>query len=237
MDGRDFLGRGNDAIEARVTRELCEREYVIDALVTVEQVPRDAIDEAVPFDWSDHATFVAALERVDIAGIGGASLPSTELTGTLDVATRADAPRVVELTLDLKSPRLATTTLASLQASLDEAAERRHGPWLWVYHGPPEGPLAWTGSRFFGDPELPALMERHRPDVVLCGHIHQAPFVAGGAWHDRIGSTMLFNSGYQRGNIPAHVFLELDTEAHASWWSMAGEGEVAFAGSTAATPQ
>jgi N-acyl-D-amino-acid deacylase len=44
-----------------------QREYVIDALVTVEQVPRDAIDESVPFDWSDHASFVAALERVDTA--------------------------------------------------------------------------------------------------------------------------------------------------------------------------
>ena len=128
-------------------------------------------------------------------------------------------------------------TLASLQASLDAAAARRDGPWLWVYHGPPEGPLAWTGSRFCGDPELPGLVERHHPDVVLCGHIHQAPFVAGGAWHDRIGSTMLFNSGYQRGNIPAHVFLDLDAEATASWWSIAGEGEVSFAGSTAATPQ
>ena len=30
-----------------------QREYVIEALVTVEQVPRDVIDEAVPFDWTD----------------------------------------------------------------------------------------------------------------------------------------------------------------------------------------
>src|SRR4029079_4962929 len=30
-----------------------QREYVIEALVTVEQVPRDAIDDAVPFDWTD----------------------------------------------------------------------------------------------------------------------------------------------------------------------------------------
>jgi Icc-related predicted phosphoesterase len=120
-------------------------------------------------------------------------------------------------------------TLGRLQASLDAAAERRQGPWLWVYHGPPEGPLAWTGSTFYGDPELPGLLERHHPDVVLCGHIHQAPFVAGGAWYDRVDGTVLFNSGYQRGNIPAHVFLDLD-EATASWWSMAGEGEVSFAG-------
>jgi Icc-related predicted phosphoesterase len=124
------------------------------------------------------------------------------------------------------------STLGSLQASLDAAADRRRGPWLWVYHGPPEGPLAWTGSRFYGDPELPALLDRHHPDVVLCGHIHQAPFVAGGAWYDQVGATMLFNSGHQRGNIPAHVFLDLD-EGTASWWSMAAEGEVSFAGAAA----
>ena len=40
-----------------------QREYVIEALVTVEQVPRDAIDEAVPFNWSDHASYVDALEQ------------------------------------------------------------------------------------------------------------------------------------------------------------------------------
>jgi Icc-related predicted phosphoesterase len=127
-------------------------------------------------------------------------------------------------------------TLASLQGSLDEAAERRRGPWLWVYHGPPEGPLAWTGSKFYGDPELPALLDRHQPEVVLCGHIHQAPFVSGGAWFEQRGPTTLFNSGYQVGNIPAHVFLELD-ESVASWWSMAGEDEVSFATSGAAPAQ
>jgi Icc-related predicted phosphoesterase len=130
-------------------------------------------------------------------------------------------------------------TLASLQASLDATAAGREGPWLWVYHGPPEGPLAWTGSRFFGDPELPLLLDRHRPDVVLCGHIHQAPFVAGGAWFDQLGPTMLFNSGHQRGNIPAHVFLDLDASAAstATWWSMAGAGEVSFAAPVAAARQ
>ena len=44
-----------------------QREYVIEALVTVEQVPRDAIDEAVPFDWTDQASYVDALARVDTA--------------------------------------------------------------------------------------------------------------------------------------------------------------------------
>jgi len=40
-----------------------QREYVIDALVTVEQIPRDAIDEAVPFDWTDQESYVDALTR------------------------------------------------------------------------------------------------------------------------------------------------------------------------------
>jgi N-acyl-D-amino-acid deacylase len=44
-----------------------QREYVIEALVAVEQVPRDAIDEAVPFDWTDQASYVDALERVETA--------------------------------------------------------------------------------------------------------------------------------------------------------------------------
>jgi len=44
-----------------------QREYVIEALVTVEQVPRDAIDEAVPFDWADHTTYADALARVNTA--------------------------------------------------------------------------------------------------------------------------------------------------------------------------
>ncbi len=44
-----------------------QREYVIEALVTVEQVPREAIDEAVPFDWTDQATYVDALEHLETA--------------------------------------------------------------------------------------------------------------------------------------------------------------------------
>jgi Icc-related predicted phosphoesterase len=120
-------------------------------------------------------------------------------------------------------------TLARLEAVLDDASSRREGrPWLWVYHGPPEGPLSWTGSKHFGDPELPRLLELHRPDVVLCGHIHQAPFVPGGGWWEQRGSTTLFNSGYQRGQLPAHVFLDLD-DGTASWRSLEGAEDVSFA--------
>jgi Icc-related predicted phosphoesterase len=118
-------------------------------------------------------------------------------------------------------------TLARLEAALAEAAERRSGPWLWAYHGPPEGPLAWTGSRHYGDPELPRLLEQHRPDVVLCGHIHQAPFVDGGAWAEQRGPTWLFNSGHERGQVPAHVEIDLAART-ARWSSSRGSDELAL---------
>jgi Icc-related predicted phosphoesterase len=127
-------------------------------------------------------------------------------------------------------------TLALLEQGLAQAAAQRQGPWLWAYHGPPEGPLAWTGSKHYGDPELPRLIEEHRPDIVLCGHIHQAPFVDGGAWSEQRGATWLFNSGHQRGEIPAHVFLDLDRGA-AQWWSFQGSGEVSFGAAGSDTGQ
>ena len=39
------------------------RDYVVESLVTVEQIARDAIDAAVPFDWDDLASYVARLTR------------------------------------------------------------------------------------------------------------------------------------------------------------------------------
>jgi hypothetical protein len=118
-------------------------------------------------------------------------------------------------------------TLQRLDAVLEEAAAQRTGPWMWVYHGPPEGPLSWTGSKHHGDPELPRLLEQHHPDLVLCGHIHEAPHVPGGGWAERRGSSMLFNGGALRGQIPSHIVLDLD-ERTATWWSFDGEGRVSF---------
>ncbi len=116
-------------------------------------------------------------------------------------------------------------SLARMEASLAVAAAQRSGRWLWVYHGPPEGPLSWTGSRHFGDPELPRLLDQLHPDVVLCGHIHQAPYVDGGAWFEQRNGTWLFNSGFQAGPIPAHVLLDLSA-GRAEWWSLQGQGTI-----------
>ena len=115
-------------------------------------------------------------------------------------------------------------TLGVLEGVL--AAEvTRPDRWVWVWHGPPEGPLAWTGSRHHGDPELPRLVAQHVPAAVLCGHIHQAPFADGGAWSQRQGSTWLFNAGHQLGPVPARVELDLE-RATARWTSLSGSEEL-----------
>lgn len=116
-------------------------------------------------------------------------------------------------------------TLRALEDRLAEASARRSARWLWLYHGPPEGPLSWTGSRFYGDPELPRLVDQHHPDIVLCGHIHQAPHVDGGSWYDQHGTTWLFNAGHQPGRVPAHVELDL-AAGRAAWWSATATGAV-----------
>jgi predicted MPP superfamily phosphohydrolase len=116
-------------------------------------------------------------------------------------------------------------TLAALEQRLDAAATDRPANWAWAFHGPPEGPLSWTGSRHYGDPELPRLLDRYRPDVVLCGHIHQAPFTPEGDWSEQRGSTWLFNAGHQNGGQPSCIELDLGARS-ASWFSASGQAEV-----------
>lgn len=116
-------------------------------------------------------------------------------------------------------------TLAELERRIAAASVERPEHWLWAYHGPPEGLLSWTGSRHFGDPELPRLIDTYAPDVVLCGHIHQAPFTTEGDWVQQQGDTWLFNGGYQRGPEPTFIEIDLDGLT-ASWHSGGGDETV-----------
>jgi Icc-related predicted phosphoesterase len=111
---------------------------------------------------------------------------------------------------------------AAVEAQLARDAAQPRARWIWVYHAPPEGsPTAWNGQRSLGDADLARWIGDHGPDLVFCGHIHEAPFKRGGSWVDRIGSTWVFNSGQQIGPTPAHVAI--DTEAQeAAWFSLAG---------------
>lgn len=112
--------------------------------------------------------------------------------------------------------------LEAVRAQIERDAAQPRGAWIWVYHAPPEGsPTAWTGHRFAGDAQLRDLIDAHGPDLVLTGHIHEAPFKRGGSWADRIGGTWVFNSGRQIGPEPAHIAI--DTSAReAAWFSLAG---------------
>ena len=97
-----------------------------------------------------------------------------------------------------------------------------------MYHGPPDAsPTSWTGKRHYGDEALNAWIEQYQPALVLCGHVHQSPFASDGAWIDRVGSALVFNSGRQTGPIPTRIAIDL-TEGSARWVSLAGDEERAF---------
>jgi Icc-related predicted phosphoesterase len=115
-------------------------------------------------------------------------------------------------------------TREEVAAQLAAAAVDRPARWVWLYHAPPAGTvLCHDGRRTFPDQDLADWIAEHEPDVVLCGHIHQAPWVEGGSWHARLGSTWVFNAGKQIGKVPAHITL--DTEAGTATWFGVFESE------------
>jgi hypothetical protein len=122
----------------------------------------------------------------------------------------------------------------ALDHCLAEAARRPRRRWIWLHHAPPDGsPLAWDGHREWGDDVLSGWIGRYRPDLVLTGHVHQAPFVPGGGWADRIGATWVFNAGQQAGPVPARIEIDLPdgagAPATAVWTSAADHAEVELA--------
>jgi Icc-related predicted phosphoesterase len=123
----------------------------------------------------------------------------------------------------------------ALEAQLAADALRRPVRWIWVYHWPPLGsPTCWTGRRDYGDADLVGWIARHRPDIVLTGHVHEPPFKPTGSWADRIGSTWVFNAGRQIGPVPAHIEIDLEAGS-ASWRSMMGTEDLRL--SDARAPQ
>lgn len=110
-------------------------------------------------------------------------------------------------------------------AQLALAAVDRPETWIWVYHAPPAGTvLCRDGRREFPDHELAAWIAQYQPSIVMCGHIHQAPWVDGGSWHDRLGETRIFNAGKQVGKIPPHITI--DTDAGTADWFGVFESEL-----------
>jgi predicted phosphodiesterase len=123
---------------------------------------------------------------------------------------------------------------AALEAQLAADAKRRPGRWIWVYHWPPmNSPTCWTGKRFYGDPDLAGWIGTFRPDMVLTGHVHQAPFKEAGHWADRIdGKTWVFNAGRLIGPVPPHIVIDL-AAGTATWRSLMGEETLQLSASEA----
>jgi Icc-related predicted phosphoesterase len=112
------------------------------------------------------------------------------------------------------------STLAELEAQLDgDAGRSTAGVWVWAYHSPPDrSPTSWSGSRHYGDDVLNRLIDSYRPDIVLTGHVHEAPFRPDGSWYDRIGDTVVLNAGRRAGPVPAHLVIDTATREIA-WWA------------------
>lgn len=97
------------------------RDYVVDAMSFVEQIPRDAIDAAVPFDWSSQAEYFARLEalpvRVNHATFVGHVPVRTAVMGPTASHEREATPEEVAGMVDLVREGLA---LGAVGFSTDE---------------------------------------------------------------------------------------------------------------------
>lgn len=111
---------------------------------------------------------------------------------------------------------------AELEALLERDAAKPKSNWVWIHHAPPQdSPVSWTGKRFAGDEFLAKWIRHFQPNLVLSGHIHNAPFYPGGSWIDRIGKTWVFNPGKQPGARPTSLAFDLD-KMTVEWISVEG---------------
>jgi Icc-related predicted phosphoesterase len=109
-----------------------------------------------------------------------------------------------------------------IDQQLERESQLPHKRWIWIHHAPPEGArTSWTGRKFIGDEFLRKWIDRYQPDMVLSGHIHNAPFFEDGSWIDRIGRTWVFNTGRQIGAQPTSLTIDLETMK--AEWSSVGE--------------
>ncbi len=110
---------------------------------------------------------------------------------------------------------------AEIDAQLAREAARQPRRWIWIHHAPPSGAhTCWTGRKAIGDDYLRGWIERYQPEMVLSGHIHNAPFFEPqGSWIDRIGRTWVFNPGRLIGSEPTSITIDLDTMT-AHWRSV-----------------
>lgn len=113
---------------------------------------------------------------------------------------------------------------ADVEKLLERDFGRTQAKWVWVHHAPVDrSPVSWTGKQFAGDKFLLEWIQRFGPDLVLSGHVHNAPFVPRGSWIDRIGKTWVFNPGKQIGAFPTCLIFDLERMS-VEWDSAESQG-------------
>ena len=125
---------------------------------------------------------------------------------------------------------------AELAEFLERESHRVKARWIWIHHAPPDqSPVSWSGKKFSGDEFLTGWIRQYQPDLVLCGHIHNAPYYPGGSWIDRLGRTWVFNPGRQIGPHPAYLAFDLE-KMTVEWISLEGRALRELAVPPAAPP-
>jgi Icc-related predicted phosphoesterase len=92
---------------------------------------------------------------------------------------------------------------------------------IWVHHAPPAGTRVGCcakGKPPGGSAALTDRIRRHAPQIVVSGHIHDAPFRPQGGWWDRVGDTVCLNPGRQHGHEPSYIVVDLDA-GELGWFS------------------
>jgi Icc-related predicted phosphoesterase len=112
---------------------------------------------------------------------------------------------------------------AKVETLLARDAQKAKKRWVWIQHAPPDkSPVSWAGKKYGGEEFVVEWIQRFQPDMVLSGHIHNAPFSAKGSWIDRLGKTWVFNPGKQIGPCPAFLIFDFD-KMTVQWDSLADQ--------------
>jgi Icc-related predicted phosphoesterase len=91
--------------------------------------------------------------------------------------------------------------------------------WIVFSHEGPTGSSTMLNAR--GGQPLRQMIESHPADLLIHGHIHRAPWEAGGSWHAKIGRTLVLNPGSVefRASSPSQPpFITVDTSRGVIFW-------------------
>ena len=97
---------------------------------------------------------------------------------------------------------------------------------VWLHHEPAQGSAcSWMGSGYSGNFYLQHLLRDYKPDFLLSGHIHCAPFVGGRAIEQMFDTTCL-NPGSAATRqdefySPIPNYCLIDTKAKTAEWKKA----------------